>query len=292
MNRSLPLFRPPAEADSLILRIADGCPWNRCTFCGMYKEVSYRVRPWEMVCDEIRRTAALIPHTRRVFLADGDVMALPFDTLRNLLELLNGSFPRLARVNLYANGHSILRKSDEELHRLRLLKLDTLYMGLESGDEATLREVCKRERVERMVEAGSRARSAGLKMSVTVLTGLAGRRDSSRHAIATAGALNRMQPQLLSVLRVIPVPGTALYLAQRNGHFQVLTEYENIEELLTMIKHLNLSKTVFRANHSSNIVPLEGRLPKDKERLENQLQTLLASGTLDTGSPGLLPLSL
>ena len=261
------LFRPPAEAYSLIIRLLDGCPWNRCTFCGMYKEVKARIYSPEEMHQAIYEAKQEYPHARRIFLADGDVMALPFDTLKDTLTLLNEQFPRLARVNVYANGHSILRKSPDELEQLRKLKLNTLYMGLESGHEATLKLVQKRETAAQMIEAGQRAQLAGLKMSVMVLTGLGGKDGRQQHTTETANALNKMQPRLLSALRVIPIPGTKLYQEEQQGTFEQLTEYEATEELRDMIQRLALESTVFRANHSSNILPLEGRFPKDKDRL-------------------------
>ncbi len=292
MQNNHSLFRPPAEAHSLIIRIADGCPWNQCTFCGMYKGVRCRFQTLEETEASISGAWRKSPQAKRIFLADGDVMALPFGRLKAVLEMVNKRFPRLARVNVYANGHSILQKSEAELLELKALKLNTLYMGLESGHEETLRAVKKRETAKEMIDAGRRAQSAGLKMSVMVLTGLGGQKNRPLHAAATADALNRMQPRLLSALRVIPIAGTKLYDEEQSGNFQQLTEYQAVEELRAMIHGLELESTVFRANHSSNILPMEGRFPKDKDRLLHDLGILLTSGTLDTTSPGPPPLSL
>ncbi|VGO21580.1 radical SAM protein [Pontiella sulfatireligans] len=292
VHHSHTLFRPPAEAYSLIIRIMDGCPWNQCTFCGMYKGVPCRFLSVEKMDAEIAGARKTYPQAQRIFLADGDVMALSFEKLKAVLQRLNERFPRLARVNVYANGHSILQKSDAELRELRALKLSTLYMGLESGHEETLRAVKKRETAEEMIEAGQRAQSAGLKISVMILTGLGGQKSSTLHAAATADALNRMQPRLLSALRVIPIPGTELYDQEKSSAFTQLTEHQAMEELRQTIQGLELESTVFRANHSSNILPMEGRFPKDKNRLLDELDALLASGVLDTASPGAPPLSL
>ena len=299
------LFRPPAEADSLILRVADGCPWNGCTFCGMYKGVPYKFHGAEHAEKEFAKAAKRWPDARRLFLADGDVMHLDFQSLETMLVSLNGKFTKLARVSVYANGASILAKTDDELRRLKELKLHTLYMGLESGDNETLRTVNKRESAEEMIEAGLCAQAAGLRMSVMVLIGLAGKERSLEHARATAEAVNKMQPRLLSALRLIPVPGTPLYDGgrgfqplQKSGRdaastfFKMITEYDAVAELREMIQGLELEQTVFRADHSSNIVPLEARFPKDKERLLAQLDALLSSGHLDKTSPGRLPWSL
>lgn len=280
-----PLFRPPAEAGSLIFQVALGCPHNACRFCGMYKGVSYRVRPQDAVLAEFERAAHRYPEARRIFLADGDVMALSFERLRILLEALNRFFSHLARVNLYANGRSILAKSDAELNALRQLKLSTLYVGVESGDEALLAKIEKGETATGMCAAVQRAQAAGLKGSVMVLLGLGGREGSAQHAEATAALLNRMQPRLLSALRLVDVPGTVMY-----DGYQTVTEYEAVAELIRLLRGLELEKTVFRANHTSNPVPLEGRFPKDREALVSHLEALLPH--LDKTGPGRLPFTL
>jgi radical SAM superfamily enzyme YgiQ (UPF0313 family) len=282
------LFRPPAEADSLIIRVADSCPWNGCTFCGMYKGVPYKFHGLEKAEREFSKAWKQRPDARRIFLADGDVMHLDFQMLEKMLVSLNEKFKNLARVSVYANGVSILAKTDEELRRLKELKLHTLYMGLESGDNQTLREVNKRESAEEMIEAGCRAQAAGLRMSVMILIGLAGGDRSLEHARNTTKVVNQMQPRLLSALRLVTTPNTPLY---KSG-FKMITEHAAVVELHEMIQGLELEQTVFRADHSSNIIPLEARFPKDKTRLLNQLDVLLASGQLDTKSPGRLPWSL
>lgn len=265
MNYQEPLFRPPAEAESLIFQVAYGCPHNRCRFCGMYKRVRYRLRPGEEVLAEIADAGRRYPGPARVFLADGDCMALPFDRLKRYLEALNRAFPALARVGSYANGSSIQNRTDGELAEL---------FG-------------KTEQVEGMIEAVQRAQAAGLRLSVMVLIGLGGRALRQSHIEQTAAALNRMQPRLLSALRFIPIPGLPF-----PPGFEPVTEQEAVEELHELIGLLKLERTVFRANHTSNPVPLSGRLPQDRERLCRELEYELASGTLDRNGPGILPFEL
>jgi len=287
-----PMFRPPAEADSLILQVDQGCPHNHCTFCGMYRGVPYRQIPMEAVRRLVDEEARHDPGEQRVFLADGDVMRRPFDQLNSILHTLNEFFPRLARVSLYANGSSIAAKSIAQLRALRALKMHTLYMGLESADDTVLRRCRKAETGEQMVRAGTDAQEAGLRISVMVLLGLGGADGSAGHVAHTAEALNRMQPRLLSALRVIPAPGTELYADVAAGAFRQLTEWQAVQELREMIARLDLRSTVFRANHTSNVVPLEGRLPRDRPRLLAHLDGLLNSGVLDRESPGPTPLWL
>jgi radical SAM superfamily enzyme YgiQ (UPF0313 family) len=282
-----PVFRPPVEADSLIFQVAYGCPHNRCRFCGMYKGVRYAVRSREEVLAEIAAAGRCHPETLRVFLADGDVMALSYERLGEILVALNAAFPRLTRVNLYANGSSILAKSPAALREFRSLKLNTLYMGLESGDEDLLRAVDKGETAAAMVEAGRRAQECGLRLSVMVLLGLGGKDGSARHAAATAATLNAMQPKLLSALRYIEVPGARPW----PGHVAV-SEREAVGELRSLLAALTLRRTVFTANHASNPVPLKGSLPRDRERLLAEIDAILATNGLDATGPGRLPLWL
>ena len=282
-----PLFRPPAEADSLIFQAAYGCPHNTCRFCGMYKTVKYRVRDRDELLREIAEAGRKYPETQRIFLADGDVMIFPFAELREILSELNRHFPLLSRVNIYANGSSIIAKTPEELQELRRLKLNTLYVGLESGDQEILEWVNKQEKVQDMIAGVRLAQECGLKCSVMILLGLGGRQYSSRHAAKTAEALNAMQPRLLSALRFIEVPGCSMY-----DTYQTITEYGAVEELKEIISRLELHKTVFRANHTSNPVPLAGRFPGDKQRLIAELDYLLSGRMLDRKGPGRQPFFL
>lgn len=282
-----PLFRPPAEADSLIFQAAYGCPHNSCRFCGMYKTVRYKPRNPAELSAEIRMAGTEYPGTRRVFLADGDVMHLPVEHLHIILTELNKAFPKLARVNCYANGSSTFAKSPEELTELKRLKLNTLYMGLESGCQRVLDRFGKTEQADQMVLAVRRAQENGLKCSVMILIGLGGKELRQEHITCTAAALNLMKPDLLSALRFIPVPGLVL----PDGYTPV-TEYEAVEELRRIIGSLELERTVFRANHTSNPLPLAGRLPHDRQRLLAELTRELSSGTLDRNGPGAMPLYL
>lgn len=258
----------------------------------MYRGLPYRRLSLVDVRRLILREARRCPDAARVFLADGDVMQRPFAELQDILRALNENLPRLARVSLYANGSSMGAKTDAELRVLRSLKLHTLYLGLESGDDEVLKQCRKGETAARMVQAGLAAQAAGLRLSVMVLLGLGGAARTREHAMQTAEALNRMQPRLLSALRVIPVAGTELHDEAAAGRFVPLTEYEAVRELRDLLGRVDLQSTVFRANHSSNVVPLEGRLPKDKPRLLAELDALLAGNSLDRKTPGPMPLWL
>lgn len=236
---------------------------------------------------EFIESAKHYPRTRRIFLADGDVMLLPFEMLKTYLVALNSLFPRLTRVNVYANGSSILDKTDEQLIELRKLKLSTLYLGFESGSQVLLDLVNKGEKVDLMIEAVKRAQACGLRCSVMILLGLGGKSHSAEHARLTALALNKMQPRLLSALRFVQVPNTKMFAG-----FEPVSEYEAVSELRDIIAGLELTKTVFRANHRSNPIPLEGRFPNNRNDLLNLLDSQLNSKELDKDSPGMTPMFL
>lgn len=258
----------------------------------MYRDVKHCRLSLDEIRQLIESESKYSPNAKRIFLADGDVMQRPYEDLKAILEMLNNHFPRLARVNVYANGSSIEAKSEEELRALRALKLQTLYMGLESGDEEILKQCCKGETAEKMIAAGIKAQQCGLKMSVMILLGLGGPDQTADHARLTAEALTRMQPRLVSALRAIPVKGTEMHDDVAKGRFTLLTEYQAVQELRDIIDAVELTRSVFRANHSSNIIPLEGRFPQDKTRLLAEIDSLLASDTLDKQSPGAMPMWL
>lgn len=283
------MFRPPAEANSALIRVADGCPHNACAFCAMYRKIPYRVHERGVVEQSIMLAAASHPDARRVFLADGDVLALPAPALEDILTQLRQAFPRLARVNCYASGQAMAQKSDAQLRALRQQGLHTLYLGLESGSDEVLRRMGKGGTVRDMVDGCIRAQNAGLSVSVMVLVGIGGRELSATHARQTAVALNAMQPALLSCLRLVPVPGTPLARLIADGSFVPLSQEQTVQELRNIISGLDLSHTVFRADHSSNVLPLSGRLPRDAGRLLQELDELLQCEVLDKGGPGAMP---
>ena len=283
------MFRPPAEAGSVLIRVADGCPHNSCAFCAMYRGVPYREYGMNEIDRAISAASAAQPGARRVFLADGDVLAMPAAALSAILEKLRLAFPRLSRVNCYASGQALAARTDAELAGLRRAGLRTLYLGLESGSEEVLRNMGKAGTADGMVKGCRRAREAGMTVSVMVLIGIGGKDLSRVHVRETAAALNAMQPDLLSFLRLIPVPGTPLWRRIAAARFLQLTEEEAVREARDILAGLDLRRTVFRADHGSNILPLAGRLPRDRDALLAELDELLQCGVLDRNGPGPMP---
>jgi radical SAM superfamily enzyme YgiQ (UPF0313 family) len=265
------VIRPPSEANSLILQVTYGCSHNKCTFCGTYLDKPFRVRPIEEVFEDID-SVRWREEVTRVFLCDGNALVLPQDHLISILDRLNETYPNLQRVGIYANAKDILRKTSDELCELRKRKLGIIYIGLESGSDEVLRRVKKGATAKEQIEAVCKAQDADIKMSVIALLGLGGRELSEVHAIETAKALNQMQPRFASFLTLILVPGTELADQYERGEFELLKPIEFLKELKMVVQNLELEKTIFRTNHASNFLALEGVLSKDKEKILYELE--------------------
>jgi radical SAM superfamily enzyme YgiQ (UPF0313 family) len=273
------VIRPPSEAYSYILQITYGCSHNRCTFCGTYRDKPFSIRPIAEVMQDIELARDMIPETRRVFLADGDALVLSQDRLLPILEALGASFPQLERVGIYANARDILRKDEGELALLCSKGLGIVYLGLESGSDAVLRNVQKGATADEMVEAVHRAKAGGIEVSVIGILGIAGPSGSEEHALATARVVSEMDPQYLAMLTLMLVPGTELHQQWEQGSFELLDPLAMLVELRGVIQHLDgLTNCVFRTNHASNYLPLRGTLPGDKAGLLAAIDGALALG--------------
>jgi radical SAM superfamily enzyme YgiQ (UPF0313 family) len=270
-----PVIRPPAEADSFLLQVTLGCSADHCTFCGAYKMKPFRVKDPAEVFSDIDRHARCYPATRRVFLMDGDALVLSNNKLVPVLEKLQQVFPRLSRISAYANGSNITRKSDEELAELFAHKLSLIYMGLESGSQSVLDRCRKTSSAEEMVLAVQRAERMGIRSSVIVLLGLGGQKYSAEHVRGTIEALNRMQPRYLSFLSLMVIPGTPLAGEVRRRDFAELDPPALLKEAYEIIRGLDLKRTVFRSDHASNYLALEGAFPKDKPVLLKALRAAI-----------------
>ena len=270
-----PVFRPPSEARSFILRVTRGCAHNKCTYCNMYRGVPFQI----LSDEEISRQIALAVHygkesVRRVFLADGDALVLPTAKLLKILQALRENFPKLQRVASYAAPKDILRKSEEELRQLKEAGLQLLYYGMETGDDITLKAVNKGVNAAEAIEAGRRVTASGMKLSLMVILGLAGKEGSQRHALETAKAINIIQPTMLSALCLMLYRGSELLGQFENGEFNPLSPQGLMEELHLMMQNIDLPQDkhcLFRSNHVSNYVQLAGTLPKDKDSLLREI---------------------
>ncbi len=273
------VFRPPSEAGSLILQVMYGCSYNECTFCGMYLDKRFRVRPFAEIEEDVEGLSPRVKQSvRKVFLADGDALALPMKSMIRILRLLKAELPNLERISSYANTHSLLRRSDEELRTIWEHGLGLLYIGLESGDDETLARTRKGVTAAQIVAACRKAKAAGFAVSLTAILGLGGVERSLEHARATGRAFSAIDPEYIAMLSLMLVPGTPLADEAAGGEFVVPDPTAVLRELREIVAETDVTHAVFRTTHASNYLALEGTLPEDKQAILAALDRILAMG--------------
>ena len=271
------VFRPPSEASSLIVQVMYGCSYNQCTFCGMYLDKRFRVRPFAEVQEDVQGLSpALKRRVDRVFLADGDALALPAKSMLRILDLLRAELPSLQRVSSYANTHSLLRRTEAELREIREHGLELLYIGLESGDDEVLARTNKGVTSEQIVAACRKAKTAGFAISLTAILGLGGVERSLQHARATGQALTAIDPDYIGILTLMLAPGAPLAEAVHRGEFPLPGPEASLRELREIIAATDVTNAVFRTTHASNYLAIEGNLPEDKPAMLAGLERILS----------------
>ncbi len=270
------VFRPFSEANSYLLQCTIGCSHNACTFCGMYKSVKYRVRGIDEIKEDIKMAKDYYGDVDKVFLCDGDAISIETPVLLEILALLRSAFPSLRHVGSYVGPQSTLTKSMSELAALRAAGLTKAYLGVETGDDRLLKEINKGVTADEMLQAGQNLENAGINLSSMVLLGLAGKGARSReHALATAEITNKMKPHYLAALTVTPVPGTVLYRKVERGEFELLDPFETLEEMKTIFENLTVDNLKFVGVHASNYLPVNGTLPRDREKMIETVDRVL-----------------
>lgn len=260
------IIRPPSEANSILLQVTVGCSHNKCTFCGAYQGERFTIKKDPVIFEDIDFAAKYCRRQTRLFICDGDALIIPQKRLVAILQRIKVQLPWVERVGLYANTKSIKMKSSEELEELRALGVKIAYMGLETGDDVTLKKINKGADSSRMVEMGRKIRKAGIQLSITVLLGLAGRERSHIHATETGRVLSAIDPEYVGALSLMLIPGTPMDDDYKNGSFDLITPDEMLTELGTMIATTHLSGGLFHANHASNYLPIRADLPRDREK--------------------------
>lgn len=267
------VYRPPSEAKSLIIQVTLGCSHNKCTFCPMFKEKYFKMRPYEEIYADLREARETYSYVERIFFADGDAMCLATDKLLSLLGAAKALFPECRRIGIYARANNISRKSDEELEKLRDAGLYIAYIGAESGSAEVLRRVNKGETPEEILEAVQRVERLGIKASVTFLLGLGGKELFEEHAVETGKMITAMGASYVGLLTIMPAPGTPLFKDTMSGKFKPLSSREVAKELEIVLENAVCEKEcVIRSNHASNRLVIAGCLPQDKERLLAQVR--------------------
>jgi radical SAM superfamily enzyme YgiQ (UPF0313 family) len=275
-------IRPPSEAYSILLQVTLGCSHNKCTFCGTYSDKRFTIKDDKIILSDILFASKVMKRQDRVFLMDGDALIIPQKRLMWILDRIREHLPWVKRVGAYANAKGIKMKSADELKALRENRLSILYMGVETGDDPLLKKIRKGSTAQNLINMGRKVREAGIKLSVTVLLGIAGNNPdlSLQHARATGEVLSAMDPNYVGALTVMLIPGTPLHDEYKRGEFALLNERETLVELREMIAHTNLSRGMFFSNHASNYLPIKARLPRGKDEALAQIDSALA-GNID-----------
>jgi radical SAM superfamily enzyme YgiQ (UPF0313 family) len=260
-------IRPPPEAYSILLQVTVGCSHNRCTFCGTYKDERFRIKDDDIILSDILFASKHMKRQDQVFLMDGDALIIPQKRLMWILESIQQHLPWVRRVGAYANTKSISMKSPRELSELRENGLGMLYLGVETGDDEVRKKINKGSTAQHCLEMGKRVKNAGIKLTVTVLLGIAGKEKSLAHARATGGLISAIDPDFASALTVILIPGTPLWEEYERGDFELTDERGLLVEMREMIAYTNLSCGIFSSNHASNYLPVRVRLPEGKQEI-------------------------
>lgn len=271
------IYRPPSEAYSLLVQVTIGCTHNKCTFCSMFKEKRFRVRKIEEVLEDLDMARARYRRVERIFLCDGDALCLATDKLDRILDHIAKLFPECEQVNVYGRANDVLHKTPEELAYLHGKGVKIIYIGAESGSDKVLLDVKKGVTAQQLIEAVQRIEAAGIKASVTFISGLAGRQGWREHAVETGKMISKMNPSYVGLLTLMVEPEAPLYDDIAEGRFELLTPEEVVAETKLLIENIDVTRNcVFRSNHASNYVNLRGDLPRDKERLIKELELAVA----------------
>jgi len=259
-------IRPPSEANSILLQATVGCSHNKCTFCGTYKDKRFRIKDNDIILSDLLFASRHMRDQDRLFIMDGDALIIPYRRLTWIFDKIKENLPWVTRVGIYANTKGIKMKSEEELIRLREMGLGIIYMGIETGDDQTLEAIRKGANAQRILDMGKKVKRAGIKLSVTVLLGIAGKERSLIHAKATGKLLSAIDPDYVGALTLMIMPGTPLANDLSAGRFELPDNSGMLMELREMIASTNLTRGLFFSNHASNYLPVKARLPKEKKQ--------------------------
>lgn len=273
------VYRPPSEARSLIVQVTIGCAHNACTFCTMYKDKKFRIRKKEEVLEDFQSAFDTYgDNIQRIFLADGDALIVKTADLLDILHFIKEKFPSAERVTSYGTPGDILRKSEEELKSLAKAGLQMVYMGAESGDAVTLKDINKGVTREEVIEAGQKLRRCGIQSSITLISGLGGRARKEEHAIESAKLISAIRPDYVGFLTLMLDESTDIYKKIASGQMELLQPDEVVEEMKLFLSNVDSPGTVFRANHASNYVILKGNLNEDIDSMLQQLEDVEEAG--------------
>ncbi|MGL1903760.1 MAG: radical SAM protein [Fibrobacterales bacterium] len=272
------IYRPPSERNSILLQVTVGCSHNNCSFCEMYRDKDFRVKSWEQIEADLEYAAIHYKNVSRLFLCDGDAMVLSHNKLVRLLILIAEILPWVQVISAYVYEKNLQNKTVEDLKELRDLNLKMLHMGLESGHAETLAFHGKESDPSYIIQQGCKVKDAGIKLSLTVLLGLGGNKDSMVHAKETGRVITQIDPNYVGVLSLMITPNTPLFSQWKNGEFEKIEYLQELKELKELLANTHMSKGIFSVNHASNKIPIQARMPREKEATLVFLDSIVTKG--------------
>ena len=276
LNYAEPVYRPPSEAKSLIFQVTLGCSFNQCSFCDMYRNKEYSEKTWDEAKAEIDLMAKQLPDTTRIFLADGDAINISTDYMVQIVEYLYNSFPKLERVSCYTMPMNLLKKTPEELKKMREAGLKMLYLGIESGSDIILKKITKGATAESIIRACRKAIETGFTLSCIIILGLGGKTHSKEHIKETARVVSASSPHYLGTLTLILETGVKQeFLTKFGEEFHPINDEEALIELHDLVEQIDVKeKMLFRANHGSNAYNIAGTFPDEKNAMLKKISWL------------------
>lgn len=262
------VYRPPSEANSLIIQATIGCPHNRCTFCPLYKSSTFKVRPVQDIKEDLLTARNYYgEYIESVFFADGNTIIMKTDQLIEVFDYARSLFPHLERITVYGSSRFVNKKSSEDLRRLREAGLRRLHMGMESGDDITLERIKKGTNSAEIISAGLKLKEAGIEISEYYLVGIGGQERTQEHALNSALALSAFSPNFIRLRTLIPMPGTPLFEDYQNGIFQLLSPHEALQEIRLLVENLHCDNSQVLSDHINNYWNVQGVIPGDRDKM-------------------------
>jgi radical SAM superfamily enzyme YgiQ (UPF0313 family) len=283
-----PPFRPPNEAKSALIRVTRGCPWNRCAFCAMYKQLDFEQKPFGEIKQDILTARQIFGKAKTIFLGDSD--NLLHKDLPEIVSFIRKTFPEAGRITTYARAKTILRSRKDFLEASRKAGLDRLHLGLESGDPTVLERLCKGATPEQMIKGGQKAKKAGFEVSFYLLSGAGGKDRWKQHASESARVLNAAKPDFIRLRTLTVQRGTPLDSELKSGEFTLTPPLERLQEVELFLHKLDLSDCYLASDHLTNYLwagqriiyhGVAGNLPDDKpemlERINRAIKAIQTS---------------
>lgn len=272
MHFTGPIWRPPYEASSVLLQATSGCTHDKCKFCSLYPGIKFRMSPKDEIEADLKIIQHYQPRARRLFLTGSNPFVMSYDKLYKLAMLIHEYLPK-CQIGAFARITDIKNKTVEQLKELKALGYNGITIGTETGDDITLAEMNKGNTAQDTLEQCRKLEEAGIEYYISYLTGLAGKEKGERNALASAKLFNQLHPFIISVVSLTLFSESELYQEVKKGTYRVSGEHERLDELITFIDNLN-NETTLLANTVSNPIPITGILPKDKNRLLNELKAI------------------